>query len=55
MKSIERSNYCVKRKVIKLLNEQVNKELYSLIFILIGQLLYQQRLNGFAQWFKVQA
>ena len=43
-------------KVIKLLNEQVNKELYSAYLYLDMANFYTNKgLNGFAQWFKVQA
>ncbi|HOR95914.1 MAG TPA: ferritin-like domain-containing protein, partial [Bacilli bacterium] len=40
-------------KVIKLLNEQVNKELYSAYLYLDMANFYTNKgLNGFAQWFK---
>jgi len=43
-------------KVIKLLNEQVNKELYSAYLYLDMANFYTNKgLNGFAHWFKLQA
>ena len=44
------------QEVVKLLNEQINKELYSAYLYLDMSIYYEaHNLNGFANWFKVQA
>ncbi len=44
------------KKVAELLNAQVNKEFYSAyLYLGISKYFTQQNLNGFAQWYKVQA
>ena len=46
----------LKKEVIKLLNEQINKEFYSAYLYLSMSFYYSDKnLNGFANWFKVQA
>ena len=46
----------LKKEVVKLLNEQVNKEFYSAYLYLSMSFYYANKnLNGFANWFKVQA
>ncbi len=43
-------------KVVKLINEQVNKELYSAYLYLDFSIFYEQQgLDGFANWYMVQA
>ena len=43
-------------KVVKLLNEQINKELYSAYLYLDFSVFYEaQGLDGFANWYMVQA
>ena len=44
------------KKVLKLLDAQVNKELYSAyLYIGISKYFKKQNLNGFAAWYMVQA
>ena len=44
------------KKVADLLNEQINKELYSAYLYLDMNNYFQQRgLNGFANWYMIQA
>ncbi len=44
------------KKVVELLNAQVNKEFYSAyLYLGISKFFTQQDLNGFATWYKVQA
>jgi len=46
----------LKKEVVKLLNEQVNKEFYSAYLYLAMSFYYADKnLSGFANWFKVQA
>ena len=46
----------LKEKVRELLNEQINKELYSAYLYLDFSIYYdQQGLDGFANWYKIQA
>lgn len=43
-------------EVAKLLSEQVNKEFYSAyLYLDMSNYYYEQNLNGFGNWFKVQA
>ena len=43
-------------KVSKLLNEQINKELYSAYLYLDFSIFYEaQGLDGFANWYMIQA
>ncbi|MEL7609669.1 MAG: ferritin [Bacillota bacterium] len=43
-------------KVKKLLNEQINKEFYSAyLYLDISNFYYDANLNGFGNWYKVQA
>lgn len=43
-------------KVVKLLNQQVNKELYSAyLYLDFSNFYYDQGLDGFGNWYKVQA
>ncbi len=44
------------KKVVELLNQQVNKELYSAyLYLDFSNLCYDQGLDGFGSWYKVQA
>ena len=44
------------KKVSELLNDQINKELYSAYLYLDFSLYYQEQgLDGFANWYKIQA
>ena len=44
------------KKVLKLLNEQINKELYSAYLYLDFSIFYEaQGLDGFANWYMIQA
>ncbi len=46
----------LKKEVTKLLNEQINKELYSAyLYVDISNYYNLKNLNGFSNWFKVQA
>ncbi len=46
----------LKKEVVKLLNEQINKEFYSAYLYLSMSFYYADKnLSGFANWFKVQA
>jgi ferritin len=46
----------LKKEIIKLLNEQINKEFYSAYLYLSMSFYYNKKnLNGFANWFNVQA
>ena len=46
----------LKMEVKKLLNEQINKELYSAyLYLSIADYYAQKNLNGFENWFLVQA
>lgn len=46
----------INKKIIKLLNEQVNKEFYSAYLYLDFANYYEENgLNGFANWYKIQA
>lgn len=43
-------------KVTKLLNEQINKELYSAyLYLDFSNYYYDQELNGFGNWYMIQA
>ena len=43
-------------KVVKLLNQQVNKEFYSAyLYLDFSNFYYDQGLDGFGKWYKVQA
>ena len=43
-------------KVVKLLNQQVNKEFYSAyLYLDFSNYYYDQELNGFGNWYRVQA
>lgn len=43
-------------KIVKLLNEQINKEFFSAYFYLdIANYYIEKNLNGFGNWFNVQA
>ncbi len=44
------------KKVVELLNQQVNKEFYSAyLYLDFSNYYYDQELNGFGNWYKVQA
>lgn len=44
------------KKVVELLNQQVNKEFYSAyLYLDFSNLCYDQGLDGFGNWYKVQA
>lgn len=44
------------KEVVKLLNEQINKEFYSAyLYLDISNYYNDKNLNGFSNWFKVQA
>ena len=44
------------KEVVKLLNEQVNKEFYSAyLYLDISNYYDRKNLNGFSSWFKIQA
>ena len=46
----------ISEKVAKLLNEQINKEFYSAyLYLDFSNFYVDQGLNGFANWYKVQA
>lgn len=46
----------INEKVIELLNTQINKELYSAyLYLDFSNYYMEQGLNGFANWYKVQA
>ena len=43
-------------KVVKLLNEQINKEFYSAyLYLDFSNYYYDQELNGFGNWYMIQA
>jgi len=43
-------------KVVKLLNQQVNKEFYSAyLYLDFSNYYYDQELNGFGNWYRIQA
>ena len=43
-------------KVVKLLNEQINKEFYSAyLYLVFSNYYYDQELNGFGNWYMIQA
>ena len=43
-------------KVVQLLNEQINKELYSAyLYLDFSNYFYDKELNGFGNWYKIQA
>ena len=43
-------------KVVKLLNQQVNKEFYSAyLYLAFSNYYYDQELNGFGNWYRIQA
>jgi len=43
-------------KVVHLLNQQVNKELYSAyLYLDFSEFFYDQELEGFGNWYKIQA
>lgn len=44
------------QKVVKLLNQQINKEFYSAyLYLDFSNYYYDQELNGFGNWYKIQA
>ena len=44
------------RKVVELLNQQVNKEFYSAyLYLDFSNYFYDKELNGFGNWYKIQA
>ena len=44
------------KKVVELLNQQVNKELYSAyLYLDFSNFYYDQGLDGFGNWYKIQA
>ena len=44
------------KKVVELLNQQVNKEFYSAyLYLDFSNFYYNQGLNGFGNWYKIQA
>ncbi|MBE5786140.1 MAG: ferritin [Clostridiales bacterium] len=44
------------KKVVELLNQQVNKEFYSAyLYLDFSNYYYDQELNGFGNWYKIQA
>ena len=46
----------INEKVAKLMNEQINKELYSAyLYLDMANYYIDKGLDGFANWFKVQA
>lgn len=46
----------LKKEVAKLLNEQINKEFFSAyLYLDISNYYYEKGLDGFGNWFKVQA
>jgi ferritin len=52
---MEGSNFMLNEKIIKLVNEQINKEFFSAYLYLSMSCYYTSKgLNGFANWFKVQ-
>ena len=43
-------------KVVKLLNQQINKEFYSAyLYLAFSNYYYDQELNGFGNWYRIQA
>ena len=46
----------IKEKVLKALNKQINMELdSSYIYLAMSSFFYEENLNGFATWFRVQS
>lgn len=46
----------LKNEVVKLINEQINKEFYSAyLYLDMSNFYYSKNLNGFGNWFKIQA
>ena len=46
----------LKKEVVKLINEQINKEFYSsYLYLDMSNYFDSKNLNGFASWFNVQA
>ena len=44
------------RKVVDLLNQQINKEFYSAyLYLDFANYFYDRELNGFGNWYQVQA
>ena len=44
------------RKVVALLNQQINKEFYSAyLYLAFSNYYYDQELNGFGNWYRIQA
>ena len=44
------------RKVVELLNQQVNKEFYSAyLYLDFSNYFYDKELNGFGNWYRIQA
>ena len=44
------------KKIVELLNQQVNKEFYSAyLYLDFSNYYYDKGLNGFGNWYKVQA
>ena len=44
------------KKVVELLNQQINKEFYSAyLYLDFSNYYYDQELNGFGNWYKIQA
>ena len=46
----------LERKVVELLNQQINKEFYSAyLYLDFSNYFYDKELNGFGNWYRVQA
>ena len=46
----------LEKKVVELLNQQVNKELYSAyLYLDFSNYYYDEGLDGFGNWYKIQA
>ncbi len=46
----------IKEKVLKVLNKQINMELdSSYIYLAMSSFFYEENLNGFAAWFRIQS
>ena len=48
--------FMLDRKVVELLNQQINKEFYSAyLYLDFSNYFYDKELNGFGNWYRVQA